>query len=603
MGLRLVQAQPFELRTFSTGFGSLAGSNGVAVADYNRDGHLDVYFVVPASYDAGNTQTWNRLFAGLGNGRFMDQTRQARVAGEDVGTLSNPGGMGNKLGASWGDYDNDGWPDLYLTHAGPNQLFHNNGDGTFTDVTTQAGVAGGATQISSSALWFDYDNDGDLDLYVSNWADHTETERDKSNWLYENLGDGVFQNVSDASGLADGGITWTTVALDVNNDGLLDLYLANDFGFNKLYVNNGNKTFHEATAAFGLEDRFHGMGLAVADCDDNGFLDLYLTNISDPGFPDEINPLFLNTGADVFTQGATEAGVAVAGWGWGTEFFDLENDGDEDLFVVTGNFESNYPNVLFRSGSETGHFEFEDITSEMGLADLDPARGLAVFDYDEDGKLDLLISNLFRSPYLYQNRLDVGSWLRVKLEGTLSNRDGFGAVVEVEYAERTHKKYHHGAQYLGQNILPVHFGLGEAQAVERIVVRWPSGHEDVVGPVAANQQILIRETEGLVGGQSTSMEEPAVPGTLGRVSAYPNPFTDETQIHFDLERPGDVEVHIVNVVGQTVQILRQFFGSTGGQVIRWNAANQKAPLGAGPYFYRIRVNGTVAGTGILLHVK
>ena len=171
-------AQEFTRRTYEAGLGVISGTNGVAVADYDRDGDLDVYFVVQDSYDPNDARTWNRLFANRGNGTFTRVTTTPGLAGRDSSTVNSP--MGYKMGASWGDYDNDGWPDLFLTHLGPNQLFHNNGDGTFTDVTRQAGVAGGKTQLSSSALWFDYDRDGDLDLYVGNWQD---TAGDPGNWL------------------------------------------------------------------------------------------------------------------------------------------------------------------------------------------------------------------------------------------------------------------------------------------------------------------------------------------------------------------------------------------------------------------------------------
>jgi hypothetical protein len=236
--------QAFKLRTQDAGLGAVLRTDGAAVADYDRDGDLDVYFVVIPPYLQNKPETWNRLFSNNGDGTFLDVTTIAGVAAE--APRLGPG-MGFKTGASWGDYDNDGWPDLFLTKYGPNQLFHNNGDGTFTDVTNQAGVAGGGTQQSQSALWFDYDLDGDLDLYVSVWYEKT-LPPDTRNWMYENLGSGQFMDVSEASGLADPGKTYMSVAIDANNDGYLDLYLANDFAPsgsrpNKFYLNNGDKTF------------------------------------------------------------------------------------------------------------------------------------------------------------------------------------------------------------------------------------------------------------------------------------------------------------------------------------------------------------------------
>ncbi len=598
-------AQDFVWRTQDAGLGLVARTNGVAVADYDRDGDLDIYFVVHASYEPNDPRSWNRLFSNRGDGTFFDVTTKAGLAGQDSNTGFSY--MGYKMGAAWGDYDNDGWPDLFLTHFGPNQLFHNNGDGIFTDVTEQAGVAGGTTQLSSSALWFDYDLDGDLDLYVSNWEDYTQGSRDTRNWMYENLGGGYFLDVSEASGLADKGKTWTTVAIDANNDGHLDLYLANDFGPNKFYLNNSDKTFQEKTADFGLEDPYHGMGLAVSDCDGNGYFDIYLTNITETGFDKEINPLFLNTGENFFINKSVEAGVSLAGWGWGTEFFDLENDGDEDLFVVTGYFQQVFPNVLFRNRSESSTFRFENISSDVGLDDLTEARGLAVFDYDDDGDSDLLISNFAEAPALYENPMEHGNWLDVKLEGTVSNRDAFGTVVEVWVNGRSYKKYHHGAQFLAQNIQPLHFGLGDAQEIERITVEWPGGFIEQIGAVKVNQTIHIKENNGLISGvRRVSENESRVPEAVRLIGNYPNPFNGLTQICFEISVPGEVEVKITNLQGQTVNVMKASFSAIGEKTMSWDATDWQArPVTSGLYFYSLKINNEMASPNIgkMLYIK
>ncbi len=600
-------AQKFARRTQDAGLGAVSRANGVALADYDHDGDLDIYFVVQDSYKPSDPQTWNRIFSNRGDGTFFDVTARAGLAGRNSNSGQNPNGMGNKMGASWGDYDNDGWPDLFLTHYGSNQLFHNNSDGTFTDVTAQAGVAARRTQFSSSALWFDYDLDGDLDLYVSIYAEFFTTSNDRTNRLYENLGNGKFLDVSAASGVADNGATWTTVAIDANNDGYLDLYLANDFGPNKFYLNNGDKTFQEKTAGFGLEDRFHGMGLAVADCDGNGYFDIYLTNITEAGSDEEINPLFLNTGQNFFYNYSVEAGVSLAGWGWGTEFFDLENDGDEDLFVVTNNFTPEFANVLFRNKAESGTARFERISHEVGLDDSTVARGVAVFDYDNDGDSDLLISNFFESPYLYENPMPHGNWLNVKLEGTVSNRDAFGAVVEVWANGRSYKKYHHGTQFLAQSIQPLHFGLGNAQSVERIAVRWPLGHVEEIGAMNVNQTIQIKEKSGIVSGvRARSTSQTPVPVALRLAGNYPNPFNGSTQIRFELGIPGEVELSIVNAQGQTVQVSKESFSTSGEKMIRWHGTGPIAnPVSSGLYFYCLKLNGQAAGLsfGKMLYIK
>jgi FG-GAP-like repeat/ASPIC and UnbV len=600
-----VLAQKFTRRTQDAGLGTVSRTNGVALADYDRDGDLDIYFVVHASYEPNEAKTWSRLFSNNGDGTFSDVTTKAGLAGKN--SAAGFSYMGYKMGAAWGDYDNDGWPDLFLTHFGPNQLFHNNGDGTFTDVTNQAGVAGGKTQLSTSALWFDYDRDGDLDLYVSNWEDYVQGTRDTRNWMYENLGGGKFLDVSETSGLADKGKTWTTVAIDANNDSYLDLYLANDFGPNKFYLNNHDKTFQEKTADFGLEDPFQGMGLAITDCDGNGFFDIYLTNVSIGASNGEINSLFLNSGQSHFINYSEAAGVSQAGWGWGTEFFDLENDGDEDLFVVTGYFSQHFPKVLFRNELGSGPVLFKNISHEVALEDTADARGVAIFDYDNDGDEDLLISNFAQEPALYENPLAHGNWLNVKLEGTVSNRDAFGAVVELWANGRPYKKYHHGAQFLAQSIQPLHFGLADAQKVERIIVKWPNGDSEEIGAVNVNQTIQIKEKSGIVSGvRAQSTNQTPVPVALRLVGNYPNPFNGSTQIRFELGVPGEVELSIVNAQGQTVQLVKELFSTSGEKMIRWNGTGSNAnPVSSGLYFYCLKLNNQVTGRsfGKMLYIK
>ncbi|MDZ4700171.1 MAG: CRTAC1 family protein [Rhodothermales bacterium] len=571
--------QPFERRTEAAGLAGVAATNGVALADYDRDGDLDIYFVAHASYDPIEAATWNRLFANRGDGTFVRVSGNDVLAGRDSSTAESP--MGYKMGASWGDFNNDGWPDLYLTHLGPNQLLRNTG-GAFEDVTAAAGVAGGLTQLSSSSLWWDFDLDGDLDLYVATYEDYPAGTRDRRNLLYENLGDGRFAEIGAASGLDDAGATWTSVALDVNNDGRQDLYLANDFGPNTLFVNNGDKTFSEQTTAYGLEDAFHGMGLAIGDPDRNGFFDIYLTNITESGFDAEINPLFMNQGTGGFTRAEEAAGVSLAGWGWGTAFFDLENDGDEDLFVATGYFEPDYENVLFRNERETGTTVFEVVSASYALDDTRTARGLAVFDADDDGDQDLLISNFFDTPSLFINPIDAGSWLAIHLEGVASNRDGLGAVVTVRAGGETYRRYHHGAQFLGQNLQHVHVGLAAAEEVDSLWVLWPGGAVDAIGPLPARQTIRIREGSGVVEGVVTGREAVAEPALFRLLGGAPNPFSASVRIETEWDRPGRVRLHIFDALGREVH--RQYVAVPGAGVhaVVWTPA---ASAASGVYTY------------------
>lgn len=600
--------QAFRSRTYAAGLGSLIGTNGVAVADYDRDGDLDVYLVARDAYDPQDARTWSRLFANLGDGTFSIVTTSAELAGFGSSSVASP--YGYKMGAAWGDYDNDGWPDLYLSHLGPNQLLHNNGNGTFTDVTAQAGVVGGSQVLSSSAVWFDFDLDGDLDLYVSNWEFYAsklgndgDDDRDRGNRLYRNRGNGRFDDVSIPAGVADAGATWMTVAFDVNADRFPDLYLANDFGPNTLYVNTGHGTFEEATAEFGVEDRYHGMGMAVADIDRNGLFDVYLTNISLPSFDQETNPLFLNTGDGGFVNASIQAGVSQAGWGWGTAFFDPENDGDEDLFVVTGNFGSDNPNVLFMNTSEAGRLRFEESAEAFGVADMMPGRGVAVFDYDADGDQDLLISNVFEPASLYRNDAATGSWLQVQLEGTVSNRDAIGAVVEVQADGATYRHYHHGAQFLAQSLMPIHFGLGPAGEEAVVTVSWPSGRIETITAVGLNQLIAVREGAGMISGETATLTETGERPEAGASPGnYPDPFIASTTVPFVLRTPGVVTLIVRNALGQTVDVLDAHFGGPGHHALEWHPSPAH---GSGVYFYEIRADqGAVfPRTGAMIYVR
>jgi hypothetical protein len=594
-------AQDFILQTDEAGFRTVNNTNGIAIADYDQDGDLDVYFVGRSAYKPDDMRTWNRLFSSKGDGTYNDVTSFSGLLVTENDTLYNTGGNGSKLGAFWGDYDNDGYPDLFVTNYGPNQLFHNNGDNTFSDVTEESVVSGGATYLSTGAVWFDYDLDGDLDLYVCNWKNFNNNG-DQNNWMYENVGDGIFEDVSLISGVADSGKTYATVAIDANNDGYLDLYLANDFGYNRFYENSGNKSFQDKTDDYNLANGFHGMGLAVGDIDQNGYFDIYLTNATEDQYEDEINALYLNSGENLYVNNSVSAGVSLAGWGWGADFVDIENDGDEDLFVVTGFFFPEFSNRLFRNISDQDSLIFEDITVPSGLADYDAAHGMAVFDYDDDGDQDLLISNVGDAPFLYSNKMVQGNWLNIQLEGTETNRSAFGTVVELEVEGQTYKKYHHGAQFQAQNVLPVHCGLGEAEIVNKITVYWLNGQIDEFESVSVNQSVKIVEGGDLISNVDNINENHSKsPKVIHLVDNFPNPFNGSTQIRFNINIPGQVELRIFNTLGQSVQIINKSYSSQGEKTIIWNA--DENIIGSGVYFYRIKIEDHLSNIGKMVLLK
>lgn len=583
----MLPAQTFVLKTEEAGLSVIKKTNGVAVADYDRDGDLDIYFVANQQYSANDESTWNRFFRNEGNGTFADVTAVAGVISRVSGQPFNE--MGYKFGAAWGDYDNDGYPDIFLTNYGLNELYHNQGDGTFANVTATAGVAGVAGNSHSSAAWWDYDRDGDLDLFVSAWRGR--------NTMYENNGDGTFANVTVRSGLNNppgtNTVTWTSIPIDANNDGWLDLYMVEDFQApNRFYVNRGDKTFREATREFGLISRGNGMGVAVGDYNNDGLFDIYVTNISGlEVFDNETNPLFTNTGQGFFIDKAAQCGVEIAAWGWGTEFFDCDHDGDLDLYVANGyNFKgakgADSANFFFDNLLYSGAPAYRNISKSCGAGGGADGLGLVAFDYDNDGDLDLLVSNSKEPPYLYENQSSTQNWLKIQLEGSESNRTAFGAIVKVAAAEKNFYRQYDGVDFLGQSIQPLHFGLASATMVEEIAVRWPNGKQEIVTNVAANQTIKIKEGQGMVTGVKQRAAS-AMPDEFQLLGNFPNPFNNNTVIKFNLGRPGEVKVVITDIAGRQIRTMHAGFPASGTHVIHWNAIdNDGQPVGSGIYFYK-----------------
>lgn len=579
-----LQAQHFRLVTDEAGLSAATKSNGVAVADYDRDGDLDVYLVAYPQYDAAQEDTWNRLFRNNGDGTFSDMTETAGVQSRQAGFIN--GQMGNKFGAAWGDYDNNGFPDLFLSQIGPDLLFHNNGDGTFSDVTATARVAGSNDNSNdSSALWWDCDDDGDLDLYVSSWAGQ--------NRMYENLGNGTFADRTVASKLGDIGQTWTSIPIDANRDGRLDLYVVNDFGANRYYVNNGHNIFTEATADYGLEDNGHGMGVAIGDVNNDGIFDIYLTNDA-AYFP---NPLFMGEPDGSFTEQAIAMGVSDAEWAWGTEFFDYDNDGDVDLYAVNGFPVARGKNYLFTNLlTEQGQATFEDRSAVSGANGERDARGLAVFDYDLDGKLDLLVANWNGPPYLYRNESEAGNWLLLDLVGTTSNRNAFGATVSFVVGDQAYHRHHDGTEFLGQSVAPIHVGVGEATLIDSLIVRWPNGTAEYFTQLAVNQRLSIMEGQGV----STAVEDAPLPrNALALLGSAPNPFRQSITLSFHIPNASTVELKLYNVLGQEVLSRQDYFTSSGQHSFSIEGTNLK---GGGVYLYRLSVGNQIL-SGAMVYAK
>jgi len=491
--------------------------SGCALLDYDSDGLLDVLLInggtTPDSLVSEPVRP-HALYRNMGGGKFKDVTAQAGIVGN--------GNYGQ--GVAVGDYDNDGHPDVYITNFGPDILYHNNGDGTFTDVTERAGV--NDRTLGSSAAFFDFDNDGYLDLYVVNYVNYRYdanpvcTEKSIRSYchpryfsgvpakLYRNLGSGRFQDVSEKSGIAHlEGKSLGVVAADFDGDGWMDVYVANDTTRNFLLKNNGNGTFADVTLISGTGYNSEGeaeasMGVDASDYDGDGLLDLVVTN-----YDLETNGLYRNEGNWQFSDKRWSAGLAKTDHrflGFGTGFFDFDNDGDRDLFIVNGHVLDNIeliregftyaqPNQLLenRGGVFFENLEFlrySSVSPKVG-------RGAAFGDIDNDGDLDLLVSNSGQKPTLLINQVgQKKNWILLKLVGTKSNRDAVGAkiVITTENSRQT-DQITGGGSYLSASDLRAHFGLGSSEIIKTLTIRWPSGTEDKFQDVKANQILSIKE--------------------------------------------------------------------------------------------------------------
>jgi hypothetical protein len=496
-------------------------AGGVAVFDYNNDGNLDIFFTNGAyivTLQKSSPKYSNRLFRNNGDGTFTDVTEQAGLAG-----------TGYDIGVAVGDYDNDGYEDIFVAGVHRNTLYHNNGDGTFTDVTEKAGLVQLDKEYgplwSVGAAWVDVNNDGLLDLFVVNYMSwdvnkepdcksegkpeycHPKLYKPLPNQLFLNNGNGTFTDISAKSGIrAHLGKGMGVGIADYDEDGLPDIFVANDKVFNFLFHNKGNSRFDEVAFETGVAlpeqgNVISGMGVDFRDLNNDGRPDITVV-----GLDNETFPIYRNDGKTGFTEVTAKSGMALLSnpmAGYSVNIADFDNDGWKDIFVSRGHVQSpnmagrqkiDQPNTVFRNLEGT---KWSALTEEAGFGAQPPRRhrGAAVADLNHDGKLDVVVTALSAPAEIWMNDSpDSNHWLEIALQGTKSNRDGIGARIRVSAGGSV--QFNHmstAAGYASSSAAPVHFGLGAAKVAEEVEIRWPSGTLQKLKDVQSDQVLRIKE--------------------------------------------------------------------------------------------------------------
>ena len=482
---------------------------GAAFLDFDQDGYIDIY-TCSGTWIEGFSKSKkpkklpeNHLYHNQKDGTFADVTEKARVNGPWY-----------SMGVTVGDFNNDGYPDIYLSNYGPNTLYKNNGDGTFTDVSKRA-MVGGGKECSVGAVWLDFDNDGLLDLYVGNYLDFDPDYKyyyapdgfpgplaydSEADILYHNNGDGTFEDVTKKMGIIDmDGRAMGVGAADYDDDGFVDIYVANDHTVNYLWHNNNGKGFTDRGTMSGTGFSQSGeatisMSVDFADYNGDELLDMFISD-------DNFCSLYKNLGNGLFSDESYASGISVASGqfvGWSSSFLDYDNDGDADIFKTNGEFKHMYgqEDQLFEN---VGNGKFKDVSVDRGqyFQEEYVGRGACLGDYDNDGDIDIYIVNLdSQGMFLRNNKGNQNNWLTLNLVGHTSNRDGIGSRIKLVAGGKvqiTQKKSSTG--YLSQNDPRIHFGLLKNDVVDRIEIKWPSGKFQVLQNIKANQILTVEEPQ------------------------------------------------------------------------------------------------------------
>jgi len=531
---------------------------------------------------------------------FFAERAQAQVAFQDVSALAGINNIGKNTGVAVADYDNDGDDDVYISQRqGTNLLYQNDGNGTFTNVAAAAGVA--HTGTTTMSVWGDIDNDGHLDLFLGN--------RDEPNVLFHNQGDGTFQNISFTAGVSFTAFTKAVLFGDVDRDGLVDIYVANVNQHNQLLRNNGNLTFTDIVHDAGANDQKIAMGSMFFDYDGDGDLDLYLThdaeqpfvllqndgtgrftdvsessgaNYAGQGMGTDFgdfngdglldiyitnlyeNTLLLNQGDGTFADVSQTAGVTDIGMGWGTTVLDCDNDGWQDIYLANDSYFFPNPNVLYRN---RGDNTFENWNQLPPINSLYAGYGVACGDFNQDGKVDLFLANSGNDGnqlFLNQHEND-HHWVQFKTIGTLSNRAGIGTSITLEADGRTQvDEVCAGSGYASQNSLTLHFGLGETEQIDRLTVRWPNGLTEVYEDLVVDQKYILTEGESIV-----SNTRQAQAAKL-QATIFPNPASETITVDWQQQQSAPVSIQIFDLQGHLVQAFAKTEYPTGIHQKTWS---------------------------------
>ena len=534
-------------------------AGGISLVDFNNDGLDDVTL---------SSATGEKIYAYRNKGTSFKIVYQGLI----TDTLRSKSVV-------WVDYDNDGDKDLYISNEdGINRLYKKD-PGTYSDATLDAGLPM-ISSTSTSACWADYDNDGWLDLYVGTRNDL------EGNYLYHNNGNGTFTDITELAGVAAVGTkTLTASFFDYNNDGLQDLYLANDLNLgNILYKNNGDGTFTDVSISSGTNLAFNSMGIAIGDYNSDGWSDIYVTNGTDG------NALLKNNSDGIFTNVTATLGLAVNKICWGANFLDYNNDGNLDLFISvsdgpSGRNDSNRENVLYRNNGD-GTFSF---TKGTGIdIDTSYSYGNAIGDLNNDGYPDIAVLNANgTNTKLWQNMGGVNNWIKISLKGTVSNKDAVGSLVEI-YAggKKQIRTTHLGVSFESQNSFIQMLGLGSASVVDSIIVRWPSGLVDIVKNVSSNRLIKIKEGTRP---QLLIKKEIETPNEYELKQNYPNPFNPSTRIEYSLVKDGKVVLEVYDILGEKIAQLVNENKESGIYSVQFDASQ----LPSGIYLYKIKTDDFV----------